>query len=302
MRCLCLATMFAFACNRADPAACAPSPEASAVFRAAPDAGLPPDILAAINAGRLVEAASDAAHTFDQKILIIAQDPTLSEKWASAVQISGAAARERAASARVAADLPLLANQLRAAGVSVDDVMKVVDGASRGRMSVEDLAETLSDVVPVVEAHGPVKNFGEFVGDRLAQGMTGITLQEAIELEHKKRGSNAEAQLDDAEKVTVCHRPAKNPGVQKTLEIGPSALEAHLAHGDSEGACEGETDAANAKTDKAASGEKGGSGKASGSATRAGSGKGSGSAGAKGGSGKGSVKANEKAGKGDDDE
>jgi hypothetical protein len=42
-------------------------------------------------------------------------------------------------------------------------------------------------------------------------------------------------------KVTVCHRPGGNPGNQKTLTIGSSALEAHLAHGDLAGEC-GETD------------------------------------------------------------
>ena len=46
---------------------------------------------------------------------------------------------------------------------------------------------------------------------------------------------------DAGAKVTVCHLPGGNPGNQQTLNIGASALDAHLAHGDSEGEC-GETD------------------------------------------------------------
>jgi len=53
---------------------------------------------------------------------------------------------------------------------------------------------------------------------------------------------DAEEEDEQAEaKVTVCHRPPGNPGNQHTLEIGASALDAHLAHGDEEGEC-GETD------------------------------------------------------------
>ena len=38
-------------------------------------------------------------------------------------------------------------------------------------------------------------------------------------------------------KVTVCHRPPGNPGNQKTLTVGSSALDAHLGHGDAVGEC-----------------------------------------------------------------
>jgi hypothetical protein len=38
-------------------------------------------------------------------------------------------------------------------------------------------------------------------------------------------------------KVTVCHRPSGNPGNQHTLNVGASALDAHLGHGDVEGDC-----------------------------------------------------------------
>ena len=39
----------------------------------------------------------------------------------------------------------------------------------------------------------------------------------------------------DADKVTVCHKPDTPAGV--TIDVANSALDAHLAHGDNEGAC-----------------------------------------------------------------
>jgi hypothetical protein len=47
---------------------------------------------------------------------------------------------------------------------------------------------------------------------------------------------------DDSEeaKVLVCHVPPGNPENPHTIEVGESAVPAHLAHGDTEGACEGD--------------------------------------------------------------
>jgi len=41
-------------------------------------------------------------------------------------------------------------------------------------------------------------------------------------------------------KVTLCHIPPGNPDAKHTISVGRPALAAHLAHGDYEGACEGE--------------------------------------------------------------
>jgi hypothetical protein len=50
-----------------------------------------------------------------------------------------------------------------------------------------------------------------------------------------------EEEGEDAEvKVLVCHVPPGNPDNPQTIEVGESALPAHLAHGDTEGACEGD--------------------------------------------------------------
>ena len=44
----------------------------------------------------------------------------------------------------------------------------------------------------------------------------------------------------DEAKVLVCHAPPGNPDNAVTIEVAESALPAHLAHGDTEGACEGD--------------------------------------------------------------
>jgi len=38
-------------------------------------------------------------------------------------------------------------------------------------------------------------------------------------------------------KITICYIPSWNPSNTHTIEIGRSALEAHLAHGDYEREC-----------------------------------------------------------------
>ncbi len=43
---------------------------------------------------------------------------------------------------------------------------------------------------------------------------------------------------NNGHKVTICHIPPGNPDNAHTIEIDESALAAHLAHGDSEEACE----------------------------------------------------------------
>ncbi len=42
----------------------------------------------------------------------------------------------------------------------------------------------------------------------------------------------------DGPKVTICHIPPGNPANAHSITISINALPAHLAHGDSEGACE----------------------------------------------------------------
>ncbi|TAH20099.1 MAG: VWA domain-containing protein [Cytophagales bacterium] len=41
----------------------------------------------------------------------------------------------------------------------------------------------------------------------------------------------------DKDKVIICHKPPGNPSNSKTITVSKTALQAHLAHGDSQGAC-----------------------------------------------------------------
>lgn len=43
---------------------------------------------------------------------------------------------------------------------------------------------------------------------------------------------------DDSALVTICHVPPGNPSNAHTIEVGESAVPAHIAHGDHEGACD----------------------------------------------------------------
>jgi hypothetical protein len=43
---------------------------------------------------------------------------------------------------------------------------------------------------------------------------------------------------DEGPKVTICHIPPGNPENAHAITISINALPAHLAHGDSEGACD----------------------------------------------------------------
>lgn len=46
-----------------------------------------------------------------------------------------------------------------------------------------------------------------------------------------------------AQKTSICHVPPGNPGNAHTISVAPNAVPAHLAHGDSMGACECRVDA-----------------------------------------------------------
>ena len=55
--------------------------------------------------------------------------------------------------------------------------------------------------------------------------------------EIKLQDEEEEDDIEDDEKVTLCHIPPGNPGNAKTITVGASAVAAHLAHGDTLGPC-----------------------------------------------------------------
>ena len=54
---------------------------------------------------------------------------------------------------------------------------------------------------------------------------------------HDKDGDKDKDKDKDGKKVTICHRPPGNPDNAKTMEVGASAVAAHLGHGDTQGPC-----------------------------------------------------------------
>lgn len=52
--------------------------------------------------------------------------------------------------------------------------------------------------------------------------------------------SSVQSQTQVEQKVTICHCPPGNVDNKKTLEVGVSALQSHIDHGDQIGPCEGE--------------------------------------------------------------
>ena len=70
-------------------------------------------------------------------------------------------------------------------------------------------------------------------------------------------GEGEDESDDDEPKVLVCHVPPGNPENPVTIEVGESAVPAHLAHGDTEGACATETAPDDGQQDEGEEGEEG---------------------------------------------
>jgi hypothetical protein len=56
----------------------------------------------------------------------------------------------------------------------------------------------------------------------------------------KGPGDDEDGNGEDKEKVEICHIPPGNPDKARTIRVSQSAVPAHLAHGDTEGACQNE--------------------------------------------------------------
>jgi hypothetical protein len=94
-----------------------------------------------------------------------------------------------------------------------------------------DAAHTIAVGAPAVPVH---LAHGDAEGACAEDGA-----EEDPEDEDDPEGEDPEED-DGQAKVLVCHVPPGNPENPVTIEIGESALPAHLAHGDTEGACEGD--------------------------------------------------------------
>lgn len=69
----------------------------------------------------------------------------------------------------------------------------------------------------------------------------GLDCAEDVDDDDASENDDASASDDDddghGKKVTICHIPPGNPSNAHTISVGASALDAHLAHGDTEGEC-----------------------------------------------------------------
>lgn len=91
-----------------------------------------------------------------------------------------------------------------------------------------DAAHTVDVGAPSVPAH-------------LAHGDTeGACVDDGGEDPEEDPVDSEEDPESDEVKALVCHAPPGNPDNAVTIEVGESAVPAHLAHGDTEGACEGD--------------------------------------------------------------
>lgn len=98
-----------------------------------------------------------------------------------------------------------------------------------------DAAHTISVGAPAVPAH---LAHGDTEGECAEEGDEGDENDEDEEGEEEE-GEAEEDEADGQAKVLLCHVPPGNPENPITIEVAEAAVPAHLAHGDTEGACEG---------------------------------------------------------------
>jgi hypothetical protein len=84
--------------------------------------------------------------------------------------------------------LPVVANDLRGAGVPEADVAAAIRTTQEHGLSAGEAEEVLEEGGRAAREHGPIDNFGAFVQDRLAEGLRGRDLAQAIREEHARSG------------------------------------------------------------------------------------------------------------------
>ena len=84
--------------------------------------------------------------------------------------------------------LPVVANDLRSAGVPDPEVAAAIRTTQEHGLSAGDAEEVLEEGGRAAREHGPIDNFGAFVQDRLDEGLRGRELAQAIREEHARSG------------------------------------------------------------------------------------------------------------------
>ena len=84
--------------------------------------------------------------------------------------------------------LPVVANDLRSAGVPDPEVAAAIRTTQEHGLSAGDAEEVLEEGGRAAREHGPIDNFGAFVQDRLDEGLRERELAQAIREEHARSG------------------------------------------------------------------------------------------------------------------
>ena len=87
-----------------------------------------------------------------------------------------------------AAELPVVAVQIRNDGVAASQVQAAIDAMAASRLRAHEARLLLVEERDAIREHGPVDNFGAFVQSKLAAGLRGRDLASAIKAEHAARG------------------------------------------------------------------------------------------------------------------
>ena len=102
-------------------------------------------------------------------------------------------------------------------------------------------AEGKVDLLPNGKLKLDLQIFRDDDGDGEPDDTFRIRIQGRIEGEPASGDTDVEASQDDIEdQVTICHIPPGNPDNAHTIVVGAPAVDAHLAHGDFEGECDGD--------------------------------------------------------------
>ena len=108
-----------------------------------------------------------------------------------------------------AASIPGLALEARTAGVPPDELEALLDAMADGNVSGPDARMVLAEERRAVAAHGAVEGLGAFVQGRLAEGVRGKALAEAIGREHAARGRKGAPSRGKPREKPAGRRPLK---------------------------------------------------------------------------------------------
>lgn len=132
-------------------------------------------------------------------------------------------------------------------GAGTYTVNLLLDGASvlSFTLDVPDggtlFAEGKVDLLPNGKLKLDLQIFRDNDGDGEPDDSFRIRIQGRVEGEPASGDVDVEASQDDIEdQVTICHVPPGNPDNAHTIVVGAAAVNAHLAHGDFEGECDGD--------------------------------------------------------------